>query len=778
MENSAAEIKSASQVDDPVCGMRVTPEKSRHHCIVDGETYWFCCSGCLNKFQSDPQKYLNPEIGAAADSTEWSADTQFTCPMHPEVTQIGAGECPSCGMALQPMNPMQSADVPNLELIDFLKRFKVGLVLGLPVLLLAMSPHLGIPIDRIVSESISNWLQLLLSTPIVLWCGWPFLQRGLKSIKSRALNMFSLIALGTSTAYLFSVALVLFPSWSEQVFGNAATGSGVYFEVSSVIIVLVLIGQILELKGRERTGRAIRSLMKLMPRTAMKLTESGKLEEAELDEILAGDRLRVRPGESVPLDGTVVSGTSDVNESLLTGEALPIQKSVGDAVSAGTLNGSGTFDMEVERVASQTTLSQIIHMVGKAQLSRAPIQRTADAVAAWFVPIVIAVAFFALLSWLIWAPPGNANLALLAFVSVLIIACPCALGLATPMSITVGVGQAVLSGVLVKEAEALETLPKIDTLIIDKTGTLTTGNPVVTRVRCQNMPQKTALAYAAAIARFSEHPLSAAIVSESEKQDAPVLTATEFEAVTGRGVMGMVNGWRVAAGNLSFMESLEIRNLQDAQQSEKVPQTLSTVVYLALDGRYAAAIEVSDNIKPSSPATVDSLKKRGIRIVMATGDREDTAKAIAERCGISRIYAELSPLDKLELVQELQLKGGIVAMAGDGINDAPALAQADVGIAMGSGADVAMECAGITILSEDLEAIVRAHSVARATMANVRQNLFFAFCYNAVGIPVAAGVLYPTFGILMSPMFAAAAMSLSSVSVIGNALRLRRFSVE
>ncbi len=775
MEAATKTPSSESQFRDPVCGMRVEPDKSEHHCVVDNKSYWFCCRGCLDKFQADPQKYLNPEFDQAAEHEDVPPGTQFTCPMHPEIVQIGPGECPSCGMALQPMDPLLSADEPNHELIDFTRRFRIGAVLGLPVLVLAMGPHLGLPLHRYIDPVASNWLQLALSTPIVLWCGWPFLQRGWASVRNRSLNMFSLIALGTSTAYIFSVALVLFPDWFASAFGDAVSSAGVYFEVSSAIIVLVLIGQILELKGRERTGKAIRSLMRLMPQTAMRLAESGRLEEVEIDRIHSGDRLRVRPGENIPLDGVVVSGTSDVDESLLTGESLPVEKVAGDTVSAGTLNGAGSFDMEVERVASETTLSQIIRMVSKAQLSRAPIQRTADAVAAWFVPLVIVIAVIALISWLIFGPPDSVSLALIAFVSVLIIACPCALGLATPMSITVGVGQAVLSGVLVKEAEALEILPKIDTLIIDKTGTLTEGIPAVAQVHSQKMPAKTALSYAAAVSRFSQHPLSDSIVTEAEKQDVPVHEVTDFRAVTGKGVTGEVKGWQIAVGNMKFMESLRVQNLAEAESIVNLRQAGNPVVYLAVAGQFAAAIEISDNIKESSPIAVERLQKRGVRVVMATGDREDVALAIAERCGIEEVHSEYSPQDKLELVKQFQKDGDLVAMAGDGINDAPALARADVGIAMGSGADVAMECAGMTILNEDLEAIVRAHSAARATMTNVRQNLFFAFFYNAVGVPIAAGALYPVFGVLLSPMIAAAAMSLSSVSVIGNALRLRHF---
>ena len=763
-------------VSDPVCGMRVDPESSSHHFDHNGQTYWFCCSGCRIKFQADPEKYLNRDSTAAEEAADLPEGTQFTCPMHPEVVQVGPGDCPLCGMSLQPMEPVLSAEEDNHELVDFTKRLRVGIVLGLPVVVLAMAPHLGVALHDFISHGVSNWLQMLLSTPVVLWCGWPFLKRGWASVKNRALNMFTLIALGTGTAYLFSVVLVLMPQLFEPVFGSSAITSGVYFEVSAVIIVLVLVGQILELKGRERTGKAIRSLMKLMPQTAMRVTPSGQLEEVEIGELAEGDLLRVRPGENIPLDGIIKSGSSDVDESLLTGEALPVQKSTGDTVRAGTMNGTGSFVVEVERVMSATTLSQIIRMVSKAQLSRAPIQRTADIVAAWFVPAVILIAALAFIGWLFWGPSPAASFGLIAFVSVLIIACPCALGLATPMSISVGVGQAVRFGVLVKEAESLEILPKIKYLVIDKTGTITVGKPAVTAVNSHGTTVEQAIAFAAAVSRSSEHPLSSAIVAEADRRKVPILSAEEFEAVTGKGAKGIVDELPVAVGNMSFMKSLDIENLDAVNSTAAAEQPSNTVVYVAIDGRLAATIEIADPIRESSAAAVQKMSALGIEVVMATGDQVSTANSIAQSCGIKQVYAELSPIDKLELVKRLQQNGAPVAMAGDGINDAPALAQADVGIAMSSGADVAMDCAGITILNGDLDGIVRAHSIAKATMTNVKQNLFFAFVYNAFGVPVAAGVLFPVFGVLLSPIFAAGAMSLSSVSVIGNALRLRRFN--
>ena len=776
MEQASQISDSENFVRDPVCGMRVEPQSSAHHFDHNGQTYWFCCSGCRIKFQADPEKYLNRDSASADEAADLPEGTQFTCPMHPEVVQVGPGDCPLCGMSLQPMEPVLSAEEENHELVDFTKRLRVGIVLGLPVVVLAMAPHLGIALHEIISHSVSNWLQMLLSTPVVLWCGWPFLKRGWASVKNRALNMFTLIALGTGTAYLFSVVLVLMPQLFEPVFGSSAITSGVYFEVSAVIIVLVLVGQILELKGRERTGKAIRSLMKLMPQTAMRVTPSGQLEEVEIGDLAEGDLLRVRPGENIPLDGIIKSGSSDVDESLLTGEALPVQKSTGDTVRAGTMNGTGSFVVEVERVMSATTLSQIIRMVSKAQLSRAPIQRTADIVAAWFVPAVILIAALAFIGWLLWGPSPAASFGLIAFVSVLIIACPCALGLATPMSISVGVGQAVRFGVLVKEAESLEILPKIKYLVIDKTGTITVGKPAVTGVNSHGTTVEEAIAFAAAVSRSSEHPLASAIVAEADRRKVPILSAEDFEAVTGKGAKGIVDKLPVAVGNMSFMKSLDIEKLDAVNSTDAAEQPGNTVVYVAIDGRLAATIEIADPIRESSVAAVQKLSALDIDVVMATGDRVSTANSIAQSCGIKQVYAELSPIDKLELVKRLQQNGAPVAMAGDGINDAPALAQADVGIAMSSGADVAMDCAGITILNGDLDGIVRAHSIAKATMTNVKQNLFFAFVYNAFGVPVAAGVLFPVFGVLLSPIFAAGAMSLSSVSVIGNALRLRRFN--
>ena len=768
-----------NEIRDPVCGMLVDPDTSSHNCEFEGRSYWFCCNGCLTKFQTDPQKYLNPpkdsgELHDKYSSLDSPSDVRFTCPMHPEVIQMGPGDCPSCGMSLEPMDIPAIDEGPNPELIDFMRRFWIGVTLGVPVLILAMSPHLGIPLHSVVPLKASLWIQLLLSTPIVCWCGWPFLKRGWASVRNRALNMFTLIALGTSVAYLSSVGFVLFPELFAPVFGDAGLELGVYFEVSSAIIVLVLLGQIMELKGRERTGNAIKSLLSLMPPTAFRLKDSGELEEVELDSIATDDLLQVRPGDSIPLDGVIHKGSSSVDESLLTGEPVPVEKQAGDSVKAGTINGTGSFVMRVERQQSETVLSQIIDMVAKAQRSRAPIQRLADLVAGWFVPIVVGVSVLTFVMWCLFGPNPAATFALVAFVSVLIIACPCALGLATPMSIMVAVGRSALGGVLIKDAEALETLAKIKTLVIDKTGTLTLGKPELIDIRTKNLSPKQALAYAAAISRVSEHPLSTAIVTGAELAGAKALLSEDFEAVPGMGVTSNVDGKQVAIGSARFLESLGIKDCGSFLDTDNQITVESTIVFLAIDNQLEGLIEISDPIKETSAASIQALQSQGIRVIMATGDQPITANAIAAKCGIESVHAAALPQDKVEIIKDLQKQGFPVAMAGDGINDAPALAQSDVGIAMGSGADVALECADITILSGDLQGIVRARSLAKATMRNIRQNLFFAFIYNLIGVPIAAGVLYPFFGVLLSPVFAAAAMSLSSVSVISNALRLRR----
>ena len=770
---------NTDQVRDPVCGMFVDPATSSHELEHEGQTYWFCCNGCLTKFRSDPVKYLEScGHGPSSDKNTLSENlppgTKFTCPMHPEVVQVGPGDCPICGMSLEPMDFPLVDDGPNPELVDFTRRLWAGLIFGIPLLVVAMGSHVGIPVHEFISIQTSHWLQLILSTPIVLYCGAPFFKRGWASLRNRSLNMFTLIALGTGVAYVASVAFVLFPAVFSPLVDGQALELGVYFEVSSAIIVLVLFGQIMELKGREKTGNAIKALMRLMPPTAIRIGSDGQTEEVELDAVMVDDLLQVRPGDSVPLDGTVHSGFSGIDESLITGESIPVEKNVGDSVRAGTINGTGSFVMKVERSHSDSTLTQIVKMVSKAQRSQAPIQRLADVVAGWFVPIVIVVAVLSFGVWSIFGPEPNFTFALIAFVSVLIIACPCALGLATPMSVMVAVGQAVQNGVLVKEAEALETLPKIRTLVIDKTGTLTAGKPTLKEFRASEKNED-ALSFVAAVARSSEHPLSEAIVEGAEQRNAITRNATDFQAIPGRGIVGTVDGRQVLVGNSRFLESRGIQISESVSQNDLSAST-STTVHCSIDGIYGGVLEISDPVKPTSAAAIQALQSDGIKVIMATGDSRSTAEAIAEQCGISTVHAEIMPEEKLELIKSLQSDGMPVAMAGDGINDAPALVQADVGIAMGSGADVSLECAGITIPNGDLQCIVRARSLSQATMTNIKQNLFFAFVYNIVGVPVAAGVLYPVLGLLLSPMIAAAAMSLSSVSVITNALRLRSFS--
>ena len=770
---------NTTETRDPVCGMFVDPATSQHRFDHDGETYWFCCNGCLTKFKSDPAKYLSDTChhGESGKQTfeDLPSGTQFTCPMHPEVVQVGPGDCPYCGMSLEPMDMPLIDEGPNPELLDLTRRLWVGLVLGIPLLFVAMGPHLGIPLHEFISKQTGNWIQLILSTPVVLWCGLPFFKRGWASIGHRSPNMFTLIALGTGVAYIVSLIFTIFPNVFSLLVDGTQFELGVYFEVSAAIIVLVLFGQIMELRGREKTGNAIRSLMRLMPPTAMRLGSDGRIEEVELDAVIIGDRLQIRPGDSIPLDGIVHSGTSSIDESLLTGESIPVEKNVGDAVRAGTLNGTGSFVMEVERTSGDSTLSQIVKMVGKAQRSQAPIQRLADTVAGWFVPIVIVIAVTSFVGWSIFGPEPKFTFALIAFVSVMIIACPCALGLATPMSVMVAVGQGVRHGVLVKEARALETLPKVRKLVIDKTGTLTAGQPVLHNVCIgEGFPEDT-LAWVAAVARSSEHPLSAAIAAGAEKRNVSSYDVADFQASPGLGVSGMVEGARILIGNARFLQSNDVEITDSVIQGKPALAKESTPVYLAVDGQFAGLLEISDPVKPTSAAAVRALQQQGIEVIMATGDNQSTAEAIAEQCGIRVVYAGVLPEEKQDLVRTLQGDGTIVAMAGDGINDAPALVQADVGIAMGSASDVSLESADMTIPNGDLRCISRALALSETTMKNIRQNLFFAFIYNLVGVPIAAGVFYPVFGWLLSPIFAAAAMSLSSVSVISNSLRLRNF---
>ena len=764
---------------DPVCGMSVDSEVSPHFTEIDGKIYRFCCEGCLKKFKANPQTYLNPitNQGQKRPSSLY-ADVEFTCPMCPQVVQLGPGACPSCGMALEPMNLPLSDAQPNSELIDFSKRFSIGVIFAFPVLILAMGPHVGVPIYDYISHSTSIWLQFALTSPIVIWCGLPFMKRGWTSVVNRSLNMFTLIALGTVFAYATSVLFLAFPDLAVTVLPGAQSQLPVYFEVSAAIILLVLLGQILELKARDKTSSALKELIKLMPAVALRRTKDGEFEEVDLESIREGDLLQVRPGDHVPLDGVIRKGTSSIDESLMTGEPMPVDRKRGDPVKAGTINITGSFVMKVEKEHRETMLSQIINMVGTAQRSRAPIQSLADLVAGYFVPVVIVVAGVSFFVWLSIGPAPSILFAIVVFVSVLIIACPCALGLATPMSIVVAVGRCALHGILVKDAEALERLSAVDTIVIDKTGTITSGRPELTGIQTARNEKQDVLSYAASICHGSEHPLSKAIVASAKRKGSKFLKCTDFEYAPGMGIAGTVDGKKVLVGNRALLEAHHAAISDAFLSNQDSDADEQTKVFVALNNRPVAIFELSDTIKESSVVAIQSLKSIGLRVMMATGDHYAAAESIALGCGITEVLASALPQGKVNMVQSLQDQGCTVAVIGDGINDAPALAQADVGIAMGTGADIAMECAGITIISGDLKGVVQAIGMARATMKNIRQNLFFAFFYNSLGVPIAAGVLYPFFGVLLSPVIAAAAMSLSSVSVIGNALRLRRSKIE
>ena len=709
-------------------------------------------------------------VPASYDGPVW------TCPMHPQVRQAQMGSCPLCGMGLELESAAMAVDAPNHELVDFTRRFWIGAALTIPLLVLTMAPFLGFAgVREILGERATLWLELALGTPVVLWCGWPFLTRGWNSFRTRNLNMFSLIAMGVLAAWLFSVAAVLAPGIFPAGFRNAEGNVGVYFEAAAVIVTLVLLGQVMELRAREGTGKAIRALLDLAAKTARVIRPDGSEEEIELDHVAVGDRLRVRPGEKVPVDGTVIEGRSSIDESMISGEPVPVEKTVGDAVTGATINGTGSLVIGARRVGADTMLAQIVEMVAAAQRSRAPIQKYADKVAGLFVPAVIAIAVLAFGAWAIWGPAPALAYALVAAVAVLIIACPCALGLATPMSIMTATGRGAQAGVLIKNAEALERFETIDTLIVDKTGTLTEGKPRLVAVMPEaGFYEKEVLALAASLERGSEHPLAEAIVRGAEERGIFMETARDFEAVTGKGVRGTVSGKAVALGNAAMLEMIGVeRDVLVLKKAGLRRDEGETVMFVTVDGVLAGLVAVADPVKRTTPTALKELHGLGLRIIMATGDNERTARAVAARLGIDEVRADVLPEDKARIIRELQEKGAKVAMAGDGVNDAPALAQADVGIAMGTGADVAIESAGITLVKGNLDGIVRARRLARATMRNIRQNLFFAMIYNAAGVPVAAGLLYPTFGILISPMFAAFAMSASSISVVLNALRLR-----
>lgn len=762
---------AAASAVDPVCGMKVEPATARYKLEHSGQTYYFCSERCRTKFEADPAKYINGNAQQQPPA-HVPEGTIYTCPMHPQIRQVGPGNCPICGMGLEP--ELATAETgPNPELIDMTRRFWVGLVLSVPVVILEMGGHL-VGGHEWIDQTLSNWVQLVLATPVVIWAGWPFFVRGWQSLMTRNLNMFTLIAMGTGVAWVYSIVATVAPGVFPATFRAHDGAVAVYFEAAAVITVLVLLGQVLELRAREATSGAIKALLDLAPKTARRIRADGTDEEVEIAALQVGDRLRVRPGEKVPVDGEITEGRSSLDESMVTGESMPVSKEVGGNVIAGTLNRSGGFLMRAEKVGADTMLSQIVQMVAQAQRSRAPIQRLADQVAGWFVPAVIVVAVAAFAVWAAFGPEPRFAFGLVAAVSVLIIACPCALGLATPMSIMVGVGRGAHAGVLIKNAEALERMEKVDTLVVDKTGTLTEGKPKVVSIETSpDFLEDDLLRLAASVERSSEHPLADAIVRAAKERDLTLANVEEFDSPTGKGVTGKVEGKTILLGNAAYLKSLGVQTQTLEPQAENLRGEGATVINIALDGKLVGLFAIADPVKQSTPDALKALAAEGIKVIMLTGDNRTTANAVAKRLGISDVEAEVLPDQKSAVVSKLQKAGRIVAMAGDGVNDAPALATSDVGIAMGTGTDVAMESAGVTLLKGDLMGIVRARRLSEATMSNIRQNLFFAFIYNAAGIPIAAGVLYPTFGLLLSPIIAAAAMALSSVSVVGNALRLK-----
>ncbi len=788
---------------DPVCGMSVDPATARHRAVHAGRTYYFCSEGCRVAFVADPARYLaktadrhghdhtghdhtghdhhaaapSPIPGTVKAAAPVPEGTIYTCPMHPQIRQVGPGACPICGMALEPLLATAD-DAPNHELADMTRRFWVGAALTLPVLILGMGGEL-LGLTRLVGAQTMNWLQLLFATPVVLWAGWPFFERGWRSLVTRNLNMFTLIALGTGVAWVYSVVATALPSLFPPAFRMMEGAVAVYFEAASAITVLVLLGQVLELQARDKTSGAIKALLKLAPTTARRLRADGVEEEIDLAQVAVADVIRIRPGEKIPVDGLVIEGRSAVDESLVTGESMPVTKEVSARVIGGTINQSGTLVMRAERVGSDTMLARIVQMVSDAQRSRAPIQRLADQVASWFVPLVIAVAILAFVVWMLVGPEPRFAFAIVAAVTVLIIACPCALGLATPMSIMVGVGRGAEAGILVKNAEALERLEKIDTLVVDKTGTLTEGRPAVTKiVPAAGFAEDDVLRAAASLERASEHPIAKAIFAAADQRGLSIARATEFDSPAGRGVRGLVKGKPVLVGSASFLaeEGVDAGALQ--ADAEALRADGATVVFVAVGGTSAGLVAVADPVRAGAAEALRALRAEGVRVKMLTGDHRATAEAVAKTLGIDEVEAGVLPDGKRAVVDALRREGRHVAMAGDGVNDAPALAASDVGIAMGSGTDVAIESAGITLLRGDLQGIVRARRLSHATMRNIRQNLFFAFIYNGLGVPVAAGILYPSLGLLLSPMIAAAAMGLSSVSVIANALRLRAVKLD
>jgi Cu+-exporting ATPase len=801
---------------DPICGMKTVDPDAYQPYGYNGKTYYFCSDHCLTKFKTDPEGYIfgkkqednsdepvagrqytcpmDPEIvqdhpgscpkcGMALEPMTPAIPTtkiEYTCPMHPEIVQDEPGSCPKCGMALEPMSVTIDEEEANPEYDDMKRRFIVGAILSVPLVLIAMRtmiPGLNV-IDTWASAKTLEWVELILATPVVLWAGWPFYERGVQSVINRSLNMFTLIGLGVSVAYIYSLVAVYFPGLFPEAMKGPDGTVGVYFEAAAVIVTLILLGQVLELRARSQTGAAIKALLGLAPKTARKIDADGTEKDIPLEHVIKGDKLRVRPGEKIPVDGVVLEGTSSVDESMISGEPIPIEKNSGDPVVGATVNGTGSFIMQAEKVGADTLLSQIVQMVAEAQRSRAPIQKLADVVSGYFVPVVIAVAALAFAAWMLFGPEPRLSYALIAAVSVLIIACPCALGLATPMSIMVSTGKGATMGVLFKNAEAIEILRKVNTLVVDKTGTLTEGKPKLTDVvPAAGFDETELLKLAATLEKGSEHPLAAAIVEGAEAREVKLSTTIDFNSITGKGVSGTVDGRNILLGNRKLLDDFSVDPGELADQAENMRKEGETVMFVAVDNIIAGLVAVADPIKETTPEAIRQLHKENIRIVMLTGDNKATADAVASKLDIDEVVAEVLPDEKAAVVRKYQDQGEIVAMAGDGINDAPALAQAEVGIAMGTGTDVAMKSAGVTLVKGDLTGIVRARKLSRATMSNIRQNLFFAFIYNSLGVPVAAGVLYPVFGILLSPIIAAAAMSLSSVSVITNALRLKTFKV-
>jgi Cu+-exporting ATPase len=764
----------ATPAIDPVCGMTVDPESAAGHATHDGVTYYFCSAGCRGKFVADPDRYLAP---AAASAPEAAPGAIWTCPMHPEIRQDHPGACPICGMALEPATV--TADTgPSPELADMARRFRIALVLSLPVFALEMGGHVFPALHHLVPMRVSVWIQLILATPVVLWAGSPFFERGWASLRTRKLNMFTLIAMGTGVAWIYSMVATVAPGIFPSAFRSPDGTVAIYFEAAAVITVLVLLGQVLELRAREQTSGAIKALLNLAPKIARRIGADGNDEEVSLDQIVVGDRLRVRPGEKVPVDSIVEDGRSSLDESMVTGESMPTTKAVGDKVIGGTINQTGALVIRADKVGRDTMLARIVQMVAEAQRSRAPIQRMADRVAGWFVPVVLAVALIAFTAWGIWGPAPRFANGLVAAVAVLIIACPCALGLATPMSIMVGVGRGAGLGVLIKNAEALERLEKVDTLVVDKTGTLTAGRPSVTKIVAgEGFGEDEILRLAAGVERASEHPLARAIVEAAGDRKIVIPDVADFDAPTGKGAIGTIEGRRIVLGNAAFLKEQGIDVAPLAARADELRRDGATAIFAGVDDRAAGVLAIADPIKTTTAGALAALRAEGIRVVMLTGDNRTTAEAVARELGIDEVESEVLPDQKSAIVERLKREGRTVAMAGDGVNDAPALAAAEVGIAMGSGTDVAIESAGITLLKGDLMGIVRARKLSQATMSNIRQNLVFAFVYNAAGIPVAAGLLDPVFGILLSPMIAAAAMALSSVSVVTNALRLNRVSL-